>query len=164
MKLPRNTNRKSQWVLRAILLAVVLAYLAFYLIGFNLPYLFNPEQNAPLLTGLVVGLALLLIGLTLAAVVWSRIREHLHRQRPAGLLGRQLLRRRNAVRWAVALTLTALMILAFSLAGAQPVSISNEPFAEQLPLRLAAMFIITTAVMLLLALAALLYSRLKRNR
>ena len=71
-----DTNKKldeeriSQRVLYALISIVAMVFIAFYLIGFNLPFAENPSFNAPLLTDvLIIGMCALFIAAVVVTVL-----------------------------------------------------------------------------------------------
>ena len=69
------TERLSGFVFYVLIGLIVVLGLLFRLIGYDMPYEYNFDYNAPLLTGAVVTFMLLLTGGTLVLMVWTMIRE-----------------------------------------------------------------------------------------
>lgn len=160
MKRPISNHRLATVVVRTIIAVTAIVYLAFYLVGFNLPYLFNPQQNAPLLTGVVVTFVLLLLGITIAAVVWSLLRQWRTNPQQQANESPMLRRKRTLTRWAIVATVAVTLLLTYILASTQPLIINNEHFGNALQLRMANMFTATTIVCIILAVASVAYSRI----
>lgn len=164
MKHPLNIQRIATATVRIILILTVVVYLAFFLVGFNLPYLFNPQQNAPLLTGAVITLMLLLLGFCVATVLWSTARQIKNNRHRQSTVGHLLASRRTLVRWAVAVCIAISLLLTYTLASTSPLVINNQSFSDTLQLRLANMFTATTLVSIILAAAAVLFSRIRNKQ
>ena len=71
-----STEKISQYILYVLVGLIVLIFILFYLIGFDLPFLDNPAFNAPLFTDGVIALMWLMLIFALGLVVWSFVKSY----------------------------------------------------------------------------------------
>ena len=67
----QSAGKLSRMVLYALLSLTAVVFLLFFAVGFQMPYVDNPRFNAPLLTDVLLIFVALLAGCSLAAVVWA---------------------------------------------------------------------------------------------
>ena len=94
----------------------------------------------------------------IAAVVWSAVlttRKRLKNGRTRENLTA------NRVAWGIAVGTSLLLLLTFILASTAALNINGKPFTDAFWLRMADMFIITVAVLFVVALIALVFSKLR---
>ena len=77
MKCMKNPTRLSHAVLVVLVVITVIVFAAFWLVGFNMPFMDDPRFNAPLLTDVVIAFVYLMLLLAIMAVVlhmsgWAR--------------------------------------------------------------------------------------------
>ena len=69
MKCMKNPTRLSHAVLVVLVVITVIVFAAFWLVGFNMPFMDDPRFNAPLLTDVVIACVYLMLLLAIMAVV-----------------------------------------------------------------------------------------------
>ena len=69
MKCMKNPTRLSHAVLVVLVVITVIVFAAFWLVGFNMPFMDDPRFNAPLLTDVVIAFVYLMLLLEIMAVV-----------------------------------------------------------------------------------------------
>ena len=69
MKCMKNPTRLSHAVLVVLVVITVIVFAAFWLVGFNMPFMDDPRFNAPLLTDVVISFVYLMLLLAIMAVV-----------------------------------------------------------------------------------------------
>ena len=69
MKCMKNPTRLSHAVLVVLVVITVIVFAAFWLVGFNMPFMDDPRFNAPLLTDVVIAFVYLILLLAIMAVV-----------------------------------------------------------------------------------------------
>lgn len=69
MKCMKNPTRLSHAVLVVLVVITVIVFAAFWLVGFNMPFMDDPRFNAPLLTDVVIAFVYLMLLLAIMAVV-----------------------------------------------------------------------------------------------
>lgn len=69
----RSAERISMTVLYSLVGVVTVSFLAFFLIGYNMPAMWNESINSPLFTDLIIVLAFIFLIAALALVIVSRV-------------------------------------------------------------------------------------------
>ena len=156
-----STERISQRVLYVLIgLAVVLVGL-YYVVGFDNRYTENPDFNEPLLTDWMLGFMYALLSASIAVALWALMREVRCRGNdgrndngiPVRLIGQ-----------CVAGGTVAVLALTFVLSSTQTLVMNGRAFTDKLLLRVADQFIYTSAILLSVAVAAVIYGMTKYYR
>ena len=71
MKITKQPSRLSHVVLIVLVALSVVVFVAFWLVGFDMPFFENPRFNAPLLTDLFIGFVYFMLLLAIATVAIS---------------------------------------------------------------------------------------------
>lgn len=71
MKITKQPSRLSHTVLIVLVALSVVVFVAFWLVGFDMPFFENPRFNAPLLTDLLIGFVYFMLLLAIATVAIS---------------------------------------------------------------------------------------------
>ena len=71
MKCMKNPSRLSHAVLVVLVAITVVVFGAFWLVGFNMPFMDDPQFNSPLLTDLVIVFVYIMLFLAVVAVALS---------------------------------------------------------------------------------------------
>ena len=71
MKCMKNPSRLSHAVLVVLVAITVVVFGAFWLVGFNMPFMDDPQFNAPLLTDLVIVFVYIMLFLAVVPVALS---------------------------------------------------------------------------------------------
>lgn len=151
--------RVSQSIFYLLMALIVVVYLLFWLVGYEHPYDDNPDFNAPLFTGVLITFMLLLLLVAVAVTVWAGVRSARLMRGRSGLEN-GVPARRIAV-W-VGIGTLAVMALAFALAPTQAISVNGVQYADAWWLRIAEMFVDTSLVLLMAAIAAVVYGYWRR--
>ena len=158
------TSVVSQSAFYTIVAIATLLFALFYLVGFDRPYDENPDFNAPLLTGAVIWLMLIVTAVATVACIASGVRS-------IRMGGRQGRAENGVPARRIALWLTALVALAlvatFALVPATPVTVNSAPYTDAFWLRTTEMLVDTSLLLLAVAVGAIVYSRtraMKRGR
>jgi hypothetical protein len=152
MKISRHITSRPMQLSAIVLYTLVglaaVVFGAFYLIGFDMPYLDDPNFNEPLLTGLLLGfLALLVVGATATAIASVVITAR--RRAGEGVLVNGIPARRIAL--STGGGLVACLLLTFVAASSSPIAVNGTVFSDRFWLRVADMFILTSIILLLVA-------------
>ena len=149
-----TTEQISSRVFYVLVGVAALLFALFRFVGYDMPYLENPDYNAPLFTGVVIWFMLLLTLATLVLAVWSMVRAA-RRDSSESRVVNNVPARRIAV--SVAVGTAVVLLLTFALSSAEPLRVNGAAYADGLWLRVAGMFVGTSAVMILAAVAAVVY-------
>lgn len=146
----QSAGKLSRTVLYALLSLTAVVFLLFFAVGFQMPYVDNPRFNAPLLTDVLLIFVALLAGCSLAAVVWAVVVAVRRRGRkPRTENGINVTKLSVAVS---ALTIV-LAVLSFAFGSAKPIIINASRYDTVFWLKAADMFVVSSLVLLLLAVA-----------
>lgn len=149
----------SQSVFYLLMTLVVVVFGLFYLVGYEHPYEDNPDFNAPLLTGLLVTFMIALLVVAVAVAVVAALRS-LRNMRGRSGEHNGIPAMRIAV--GVGAGTLCVMLLAFAFASTDAVSVNGVRFADGLWLRMAEMFVDTSLVLLVVAMAGVVYGYARR--
>lgn len=156
-----KTERISQRVLYVLVGLTAIVFSAFYLVGFDMEQPDVPGFNAPLLTGVLI--VLMWMMLVLAAVAFGVSVWHGFRTRGGA---NKVVNGIPAARIST-ITLCAtviLLILTFALASTDSITINGQPYTDTLWLRVAAMFVHSSLLLIVIAAGAVLFGFTRYNR
>ena len=156
-----STEKRSMSVFYPLVALAVVVFATFWFVGFDRPFDAYPNFNAPLFTDAILILSYLLMLLTLAVGLWSIVRG-------LKLRGKTDAKDNNipvkAIGYIIFVGAIVLLVLTFLAGSAQPLTINGVKYNDWLWLKVSDMFINTSLVMLLLAVAAVVYGATKYNR
>lgn len=157
------TDKVSGRVLLVLLVLSVAVFALFWLVGFNLPYLDDASFNAPLFTDLLLFFMYLLLVGAIAVAAVSAVRSLRRRDKGDGRVNGVPAR---CIAWGTVALLFASLALTFATGSAEPMKINGVDFAETFWLKATDMFVNTIIILMVVALAAVLYgvSGLNRRR
>lgn len=149
-----RTERLSQCVLYAVVAVAAAVFALFRLVGYDNPYYDNPDFNAPLLTGVLVAFMLLLVIAALGTAVWSVVSG----MRKRAGEGRVV----NGIRAArlsrsVAAFTVAVLLVTFALGSTHALTVNGAPYADAFWLRVADMFVNSSLLLIVAAVAAVAF-------
>lgn len=154
-----NINRLSKRLHYGVIAIIAIVFGAFYLIGYNLPFLEDPTFNAPLMTDAVIWLMILLLIVLLCLVAWSYLMSHKKGQRsdsqhriPAKKLSR-----------GIGIMTLILLILSFVFGSTSAIKVNNEMYDSSFWLKTSDMLIFTSLVLMLVAAIAIVFSLMKNR-
>ena len=149
----KSAEQVSQRIFYILIALAVLVFGLFFLVGYDMPFEENPDFNAPLFTDVLIGLMWLFlvggIGLTIYSM-WKDYRG----SRSEAVVNGVLVRRIFRITW---IGLLALLVLTFALGSSDPMLINGENYADWLWLKLSDMFVITSLLMLLAGMGAVIF-------
>lgn len=155
------TDKVSGRVLLVLLVLTAVVFALFWLVGYNLPYLDDASFNAPLFTDLLLFFTYLLLVGAVAVAVVSAVRSLRRREVGDGTVNGVPARR---IAWGVVGLLVVSLVLTFALGSGEPMKINGVDFAETFWLKATDMFVNTIIVLMVVALAAVLYGVSGINR
>ena len=157
----------SMFVLYVLVALVVLAFGAFFLIGFNIPFDEDPSFNAPMLTDMVLVLMYLFVLATIAITVWSVIRQMQSRGKSSDMVNN--IPASKITKGTIALLLLCLVVT-FIFGSTDPVMVNGGRFDSFFWLKATDMFLNTALILLVVAVAGVVFGlsgysrRLKQKR
>ncbi len=159
-----NQHQPAERIARRVFLALIvltaIVFGAFYLIGFNRPYADDPNFNAPLLTNVLLVFVFLLLLAALAALGWGMVRAWRHRDHEMtdnGVPGKR-------IAWCVAGGTVVLLAVTFLLGSSSPILVNGNEYNDTFWLKTANMFVWSSAILMVVAVAAVLYYTVKTRR
>ncbi|MDE5947260.1 MAG: hypothetical protein K2G86_00480 [Prevotella sp.] len=156
-----NAQRISTMVRTVLTVIAVVIFAAFYLIGYDLPFVDNPQFTAPLFTDAVIWLIYILFGATLVATAVS-VGSTVKTRSYSSMTSTGVPSVRIAVATVVLLVVT--LALSFAFGSTEPLPVNGHTFSSSLWLRIADMFIVTSAVLIAVAVAAVAFGMSGLNR
>ncbi|WP_314312971.1 hypothetical protein [Hoylesella marshii] len=156
-----TTEQLSQYVLYLLIALSLLVFGAFYLVGYDHPFAENPVFNAPLLTDAVLVLVGLLLISTVTLTVYTIVTTLRHRHRTAsddnGI---------PSIRLSYGIAgLTLLLLVVTFLAGSpNALQINGHTYTDTLWLKTADMFVVTGSMLIVLAVATVIFGATRYYR
>ena len=149
-----SMKKKQSWLKIGLVAISAAVFIAFWSVGYDMPYEADADFNAPLLTDMLLGFIYLLTVVALGVTVYSIVHGIKTRGRqsltengvPAGRI--------TIITWGVTF---ALLASTFALGSTDPIKVNGKDFCEGIWLRLSDMFIISSGVMILLAILAVAF-------
>ncbi len=149
-----SAERISRRVLYILVGMTAVLFAAFRFVGYDMPYLENPDFNAPLLTGVLVWFMSLLVAVAFVVTVFSAV-SGMRKNRDEARVVNGVPAARIA--WATAAGTLVLMLVTLALGSAAPLTVNGAEYTDALWLRVADMFVNTSIVMTGLAVAAVAF-------
>ena len=149
-----SMKKKQSWLKIGLVAISAVVFIAFWSVGYDMPYEEDADFNAPLLTDMLLGFIYLLTVVAIGVTVYSIVHGIKTRGRqsltengvPAGRI--------TIITWGVTF---ALLASTFALGSTDPIKVNGKDFCESIWLRLSDMFIISSGVMILLAILAVAF-------
>lgn len=155
-----KTEQISVRIFYAMISVTVLIFGLFFLVGYNMPFMSEPEYNAPLFTDAVMWFVYIMVAAATVVAVVALARGYQKRQTESVVNGVPAAR----VAWGTVALLVVLLAVTFLVGGSSPVKINGKMFSEVFWLKLTDMFINTVFVLLALAALAVGFSLSGMNR
>lgn len=149
-----SAGKVSHTVFYILLTVIALMFGLFYLVGYDRPYEDNPEYNAPLLSGALVGFTLLFTAATVVVCV-TALCVGMRRRENGGTIMNGI--RSNRVASAVLAATSLILAVAFALGSSSPLIVNGQTYQSAFWLKAADMFVYSIAIMLILSVAAVAY-------
>ena len=118
-----------------------------------MPFEENPDFNAPLFTDVLIGLMWLFLVGGIGLAIYSMWKDY-RGSRSEAVVNGVPVRRIFRITW---IGLLALLVLTFALGSSAPMLINGENYADWLWLKLSDMFVITSLLMLLAGMGAVIF-------
>ncbi len=155
----QKTEVITHRILFAIVALTVAVFSLFYLVGYNMPYIFEPEYNAPLLTDVLLAFLYVTVAVALAVLAFAVVRGYKRRDRQTTENGIPVVR----ICWSTVAFVALSLVLTFSFGSSAPLKINGEVFTDGFWLRLTDMFINTTLLLIAVIVVCVAVSLRKRK-
>lgn len=142
--------KRLTWLKIMMMAVTAVVFAAFWLVGYDMPYDENADFNAPLLTDLLLWFIYVMAAAAVGVTVYSAvhgIRTHGRRQ---GMENGVPTTRITFLTWGTTLILLA---VTFALGSTDPIKVNGTEYTDGLWLRMSDMFIYTSGVMIIIAIA-----------
>lgn len=150
----------SKCVFYGLVFLTLLTFGAFFFVGYHHSYEENAAFNAPAMTDMLLVFMLSLIVLTIAVSVWSAIKH----ARNHNYAGRENLIPKREITFIVVAGTAVLLLVTFLAVSSKSIMINSISYENTIWLKMAGMFVIVSALMILVALGAILYDSLRNRR
>ena len=143
-----------------LIILIAISFLAFYTLGYDVPSLRNPSLIEPVMTpfiiGLMIGILLIAIVLTVVSIICGIRKGN----------GRKVVNNipLTKIGWGVMALLLISLILTFLLGSSDSILVNGKVYDDTLWLRVSSMFVITSGVMIVVAIAIAAASMIKKMK
>ena len=149
----KSAEQVSQRIFYILIALAVLVFGLFFLVGYDMPFEENPDFTAPLFTDVLIGLMWLFLVGGIGLAIYSMWKDY-RGSRSEAVVNGVPVRRIFRITW---IGLLALLVLTFALGSSAPMLINGENYADWLWLKLSDMFVITSLLMLLAGMGAVIF-------
>ena len=149
----KSAEKISQQVFYVMIALAVIVFGLFYLVGYDMPFDENPDFNAPLFTDVLISLMWLFLVGGVGLAVYSMVKDY-RKSKSEAVVNGVPVRRIFRFTW---LGMLLALILTFALGSGSPMLINGEHYADWLWLKLSDMFVITSLLMLLAGVGAVVF-------
>lgn len=148
-------------VLYVLVGIIALVFILFWLVGFDRPYVDDPNFNEPLLTDVLMVLMILMTIGGIALVAWSIVRD-------MKVVGKGESYSNNIpvkkIGYCVACGTFVVMLLTFILGSSTPMKINGADYTDAFWLKVSDMFVCSSILLIVAAIAAVIYGSTKYIR
>ena len=148
-----SAEKISQQIFYIMIGLAVIVFGLFFLVGYDMPFDENPDFNAPLFTDVLIGLMWLFLVGGVVLAVGSMIKDYRSSKTEAVVNGVPV-RRIYRFTWLGTLLILA---LTFLVGSSEPMLINGEHYADWIWLKLSDMFVITSILMLVAGVGAVIF-------
>lgn len=149
-----KTEQISTRILYSLVGVTTVLFVLFYLVGYDMPFMYEPEYNAPLFTDVLLSFMYLMVAAAVAVAAFAVVRGYRRRTAQKVVNGIPAWR----IAWGTVGLLMGLLVLTFLLGSSSPLTVNGKPFADVFWLKTTDMFIYTTLILMLVATAAVCLS------
>ena len=149
----KSAEQVSQRIFYILIALAVLVFGLFFLVGYDMPFEENPDFNAPLFTDVLIGSMWLFLVGGIGLAIYSMWKDY-RGSRSEAVVNGVPVRHIFRITW---IGLLALLVLTFALGSSAPMLINGENYADWLWLKLSDMFVITSLLMLLAGMGAVIF-------
>lgn len=155
-----SAEKISNTVLFSIVGVSAVVFVLFYLVGYNMPSMWNENVNSPLFTDLVI---LLMIALFVSAIVSAIYSKFLSLKKSHtaavvnGINGKRITR-------FVVLGVMVVMVLSYILGSSDGILVNGSLYDNAVWLRVTNMFVVTSLLLIVFGVAVICYATVKNRR
>ena len=149
-----NIKKKQSWIIIGLIAISAVVFIAFWCVGYDMPYEEDADFNAPLLTDMLLGYIYLMVVVAIGVTAYSVVHGIRTRGRQGYSENGVAAGRIPIATWVFTVLL---LVISFALGSTEPIKVNGKDFCEGIWLRLSDMFIISSGVMILLAILAVAF-------
>ena len=146
-----NIKKKQSWIIIGLIAISAVVFIAFWCVGYDMPYEEDADFNAPLLTDMLLGYIYLMVVVAIGVTAYSVVHGIRTRGRQGYSENGVAAGHITIATWVFTVLL---LVISFALGSTDPIKVNGKDFCEGIWLRLSDMFIISSGVMRLLAILA----------
>lgn len=155
------TDKISGRVLAVLIALSAVLFAAFFLVGYDMPFAEDANFTAPLLTDVILVYSYLLIAATIVVLAISVVRS-IRRRGGSDVVVNGVPAARISYLTLALFVVT--MVVTFSLGSTEPVKVNGATFSDSLWLRVADMFLVTSGILIAVAIVAIIFGVSGLNR
>ena len=149
------TEKLSQRVLYILVGVAVIVFALFFLVGYDMPFDENPDFNAPLFTDALIVLMVVMPILALAVVAGGMVRrQRLHIEQQDAVQNGVPARRISRITW---LATFVLLAVCFAAGSSATMTVNGSDYTDWWWLKVSDMFVSVAVILLVVAVAAVLF-------
>ncbi len=149
-----DIKKKQSWIIIGLIAISAVIFLAFWMVGYDMPYEEDADFNAPLLTDMLLGYIYLMVVVAIGVTAYSVVHGIRTRGRQGYSENGVAAGHITIATWVFTVLL---LVISFALGSTEPIKVNGKDFCEAIWLRLSDMFIISSGVMILLAILAVAF-------
>lgn len=149
-----SSEKLSQRLLYILTGVAAWVFAMFFLVGYDMPYIENPDFNAPLFTDALIVLMVVVMLLALAMAGFSAWHSHRMDSRQDAVVNGVPARKIARITW---LSTGGLLLLGFAVGSSAPMWVNGSEFDSWFWLKLSDMFVVVSLVLLLAAIGVVLF-------
>lgn len=158
---PMLSEQISRRVLYVLAALTAVLFVLFFLVDFNRPFDDDPSFNAPLFTDALLVWMCVLVVASVALALWSAVRAiRMHRGENKVVDGIPAAK----VAWSVAIATGSLLVFTLLFSSSACIVINGAAYTDTFWLRLSDMFINTSIILIVLAVAAVIFGTTRYSR
>jgi H+/Cl- antiporter ClcA len=156
-----SAEKLSMRVFYALIAVYIVVFMMYWFVGYTRPFAENPNFNAPLFTDAVIILGYSLIIAGIGITVWAMVRSLHVRGKGENYNNNIPVKKIN---YSVAIGVLLLCGLTFLIGSSSDIVINGTRFTNYFWLKASDMFIYTSLILMIIAIAAVIYGATKYTR
>lgn len=153
-----TVERISRWIIVGEVSIIAIVFALFYLVGFNMPSIEEPDFNAPLLTDVLLVFMELMLVAAILTVCSMLIRKYKGRTKAAVKNGI----RTSSITFSVMLLVLILFVATYCLGSSEEMIINGKAYTNGLLLRVSDMFVDTSLLLITITTATTLWGTVRK--
>ena len=150
----RSTERISQYILYALIALTAVVFVLFWLVGYDRPFVNDPNFVEPLFTNVLLIFMFLLFVVAVAVAVWS-VSESLKKRGQSDRMSNNI--PIKTISYSVAGLTCLLLIFTFLLGSPSAMNVNGHVYADHFWLKMSDMFVNTSLALIIVAVGTVLF-------